>query len=583
MKVIVVASLAYSLVNFRGALLAAMVKAGHSVIACAPEADAEISAQLAEMGVEYRRIVMRRTGTNPLSDLATLAALVSLVRKERPDVVLAYTQKPIIYAGIAMRLAGHGRYYAMVSGLGHVFTPGASSSLLRAIVSRLYRMAVARAEAVFVFNSDDRGEMLRLGIIDHRHRVVQVPGSGVDIGRFSARLVPDDGICFLMVARLLRDKGLCEFVEAARLLRARGVEARFQLLGPLDTNPTGIGRAEVGAWHAEGLVEYLGETRDVTPFLARATVFVLPSYYREGLPRTILEAMATARAVITTDMPGCREPIVEGVNGFLVPPRDALALADAMERFARDPGLAVIMGAAARRIAEAKYAVAKVNGLLLSTMRLDDASLLQTPEAPRGIGRRLFDIAVSALGLVALAPLGLIIAVLVALSMGSPIMFTQTRSGRIGRPFQLRKFRTMTQIHGPDGELASDEARITRLGRALRRFRLDELPQLYNVLKGDMSLIGPRPMLPESKLLQGEAGAIRGLVRPGLTGWAQVNGNTLLTEEEKLSLDLWYVGHASWRLDCQILFRTFLVLLRGERLNHPAIRSVYAGNARRRG
>ncbi|RJF93641.1 sugar transferase [Sphingomonas cavernae] len=583
MKVVVVASLAYSLINFRGALLGALVKAGHRVIACAPEDDAEIIAQLAQMGVEYRRIAMRRTGTNPLSDLVTLTGLVSLVRRERPDVLLAYTQKPIIYAGIGMRIVGRGRYFAMVSGLGHVFSPGASSALLRAIVSYLYRMAVARAEAVFVFNRDDRAEMLRHGIIDEAHRVVQVPGSGVDIARFAPQPVPAGAACFLMVARLLRDKGLCEFVEAARLLRARGAPARFLLLGPLDANPTGIKRAEVEAWHAEGLVEYLGETRDVAPILARATVFVLPSYYREGLPRTILEAMAVGRAVITTDMPGCREPIVEGVNGFLVAPRDAGALADAMERFIRDPDLATRMGAAARRTAQDHYAVEKVNAILLGTMGLDREHQPRIVPASGGIGRRAFDIVASLLGIVVLAPLALVIAALVALFLGRPILFTQTRCGRKGRPFRLRKFRTMTDARAADGSLADDAARTTPLGRFLRRFRLDELPQLLNVLKGEMSLVGPRPMLPESSLLEGDVGSVRSSMRPGLTGWAQVNGNTLLTEEDKLSLDLWYIAHASWRLDCQIALRTLLVLVRGERLNHPAIRSVYAGDARRRG
>ena len=378
-KVVVVASLAYSLVNFRGRLLADMKAAGHDVIACAPDDDADVRAWLVRQGIGWRRIPMARVGLNPFVDLGTLRALLALLRAERPDIVLAYTQKPIIYAGLATRLTGT-RFFAMVSGLGHVYGEEVSSRmrLLRRGVSVLYRAALRHARAVFVFNRDDRAELLRHRIIDVDTPVVQVPGSGIDIDRF-AHVAPPPAPVFLMIARLLRAKGVHDFVAAARIVRRRHPQARFRLLGPTDPGPDGITHVELERWVSEGTIDYLGETRDVRRFLADASVFVLPSWYREGLPRTILEAMATGRAVVTTDRPGCRDPIEEGVNGFVVPARDVDALAVAMERFAAEPSLAAQMGAQARRTATARYAVERVNHILLDTMELLPATPVTAP------------------------------------------------------------------------------------------------------------------------------------------------------------------------------------------------------------
>ena len=374
MKVLVLSSLAYSLINFRKELLRGMVAAGHEVVACAPDADWAIEAALGDAGVRFHTVRMARTGTNPLADMITLLDIYRLIRRERPDVVLAYTQKPIIYGGIAARMAKVPHYFAMCSGLGHAFSSdgGVRSRLLRSIVVRLYRLAIARADAVFTFNRDDEGELRRHKIASARHQIVQVPGSGIDVAAFARVPVPAGAPTFLMIARLMRDKGLGEFVEAARILQRSGITARFQILGPFDANPTGITPAQMKAWQDEGLIEYLGETRDVRPFLAGCSVFVLPSYYREGLPRTILEAMSIGRAIVTTDMPGCRETIFDGanVNGFLVAPRDAVSLANALQRFADQPELAENYGAASRRMALARFDVHKVNAVLLETMQL---------------------------------------------------------------------------------------------------------------------------------------------------------------------------------------------------------------------
>jgi glycosyltransferase involved in cell wall biosynthesis len=259
-----------------------------------------------------------------------------------------------------------------MSGLGYVFSrEGDGRPLLRRAVSRLYRSGVRRAECIFVFNGDDHREMLENGIVSARQRVLQVPGSGVDIRHFAHAPLPDRPFTFLMMGRLMRDKGVGEYVEAARIVRRSRPDVRFLLLTRPETeNPTGYTTTDLEQWREEELIEFLPETRDVRPFIASAHAFVLPSYYREGLPRTILEALATGRPVITTDMPGCREPIRPGVNGLLVPARDAIALAKAMEQLIADPAVAAEMGQAARRTAVEIYDVDKVNRTLLDAMRL---------------------------------------------------------------------------------------------------------------------------------------------------------------------------------------------------------------------
>ena len=573
MKIVVLASLGYSLLNFRAALLGEMAAAGHEVVACAPDVDDDIRDGLAAIGVRYVALPMRRTGLDPFADLLTLLRLVRLLRAERPDALLAYTQKPIVYGGLAARVARTPKFFAMVTGLGYAFTEGGGRgrAALRGLLSALLRAGLRRAAAVIVYNADDRATLARIGALPAGCPVLQVLGSGVDLERFSPAPLLDGPPSFLLIARLLRDKGLAEFVAAARIVRATCPAARFQLLGPVDPNPAGVGKRELDDWVAEGAVEYLGETRDVRPYLARATVFVLPSY-REGLPRTVLEAMAMGRAVITTDAPGCRETVTHGRSGFLVPARDGAALAEAMMHFVRDPELADRMGRRAREEA-ARFDVRRVNAALLAALDLDGARLptaAPISAARRASGkhrmRRFIDILFAAVAGTALLPGVAALALAVLATSGRPVWFRQLRSGRDGKPFRLIKFRTMTDARDAAGRLLSDELRLTRFGRIMRRMRLDELPQLWNVLKGDMSLIGPRPLLPQTVAAMGEPGRRRGAVRPGLTGWSQVNGNTLLSDAEKLRLDLWYLDNRSAWLDLRIIVMTVRVIAFGERL-----------------
>ncbi|HKO91767.1 MAG TPA: glycosyltransferase family 4 protein, partial [Polyangiaceae bacterium] len=356
-RALVVASLADSLVRFRGDLLQTLVAQGVSVHAAAPglSPTSECAQTLSSWGVVPHQVSLTRTGLNPLQDLATLADLYRLLRRIKPTYLLAYTVKPVLYALLAARLAGVPETTALITGLGYAFASEADNPKRRALqllLQRLYRTALRGAKRVVFQNPDDRALFVQLGLANPVQCEL-VNGSGVNLEHFDvAPLPPLPGpVHFVLIARLIRDKGIQEFIEAGRLVRRSQPGVQLHLVGGLDTNPAAITRAELERWVADGSVVYHGQLEDVRPALARAHVFVLPSYYREGVPRTILEAMAMGRPVITCDAPGCREAVQDGKNGYLVPIKNASALADAMLRFVEQPARIASMGAAGRELA----------------------------------------------------------------------------------------------------------------------------------------------------------------------------------------------------------------------------------------
>jgi glycosyltransferase involved in cell wall biosynthesis len=368
-RVAICAGYSPSLLNFRGPLLRELVVGGHEVIACGPQATPDLREALSELGVTFREVPCDRAGLSVRRDLRLLRALVSLFRSVEPDIVLNYTIKPVIYGSLAARLAGVPHVYSMITGVGYAFTgEGIGRRAVRMAASALLRLSLRGNRAVFFQNPDDRALFEQLGLIGQRGRSILINGSGVDIEEYRPAPLPDQ-LSFLMIARLLADKGVREYVAAARLIRARYPDVRFRLVGPLDPNPSALRREEIQKWVREGLIDYLGELEDVRPAIAASSVYVLPSY-REGTPRTVLEAMAMGRPAVTTDAPGCRETVVHGVNGYLVPVRDAEALAQALERFIQEPELVGQMGGESRRIVADKYDVHKVNRVILETMRL---------------------------------------------------------------------------------------------------------------------------------------------------------------------------------------------------------------------
>jgi glycosyltransferase involved in cell wall biosynthesis len=366
---LILAGHAPSLINFRAPLLAALVDQGWRVTAAGPGMDEPTRTALERLGVRPVEIAAARTGMNPLADLAYRRALVRLFRDARPDVVLAYTAKPVIWGGLAARATGVPRVVAMITGLGFAFTPPARPDprqMIAALAARaLYRLALPKADHVLFQNPDDRDLFARLGFTPDPARVEVIAGSGVDLGHYQPSPPPRRPV-FLMLARLLRAKGIAEYAEASRRLAARHPGAEFRLAGPFDPGPDGVDPAEVDRWIAGGL-RYLGTLADVRPAIADSAVYVLPSY-REGTPRSVLEALAIGRPVITTDAPGCRETVVDGINGFLVQPRDTDALEAAMERFILEPDLIAPMGQASLKLARERYDVHGVNARVIAAM-----------------------------------------------------------------------------------------------------------------------------------------------------------------------------------------------------------------------
>lgn len=370
-KIVVIAGLAESLIRFRGDLLDAMRANGHEVTAIAPDEDDSVRMRLAEKGVAYHVVPMARAGMNPLADLRYVLHLSRCLRKIKPDVVLAYTIKPVVYGLLAARLARVKRSYALITGLGYAFTD-VDSNFSRKIVNRiasvLYRFGLRFADGLFFQNPDDRQLFVDQGLVKADLPIWIVNGSGVDTASFPVAPMPLQPQ-FLFVGRLLRDKGINEYVEAALTLKPAFPQATFHIVGPLDSNPSGINAATVAGWEQEGIIRYHGSVNDVRPYLAECSVFVLPSY-REGTPRSVLEAMSSGRAIVTTDAPGCRETVQNGVNGMLVRPRDTADLAKAMASLADSGLLRAQMGQASRTIAEEKYDVHRVNAFMLEKMQL---------------------------------------------------------------------------------------------------------------------------------------------------------------------------------------------------------------------
>lgn len=421
MRIIAIGALPLSLVVFRGPLLKAMAARGHTVFAAANGRDPDTEAKLRALGMEYCPIRIARAGMNPLADAVTLFDLIRLLRRVQPDVVLSYTIKPVVYGGLAARLCGVRSIYSLVTGLGYAFVEGKSvrRRLARVLESFLYRLSLRHSRLVFFQNPDDCRAFTEMGLV-RNEQVVVVNGSGVDLAYYDQQPSqdleiphedpevlrsdkPDENfgcIRFLLIARLLRDKGISEYVQAARILKRKYSQASFHLLGPFDPNPAGLKPEEVKIYEEEGVLTYHGQQKDVRPFIKDCHVYVLPSYC-EGTPRSVLEAMAIGRAVITTDAPGCRETVKNaeinnnteilecldtgiernsgmrefnklkiGRNGILVPVRDHQALAAAMEFFIKQPEKISIMGRESRLFAEEKYDVHKVNAVILKCMRL---------------------------------------------------------------------------------------------------------------------------------------------------------------------------------------------------------------------
>jgi glycosyltransferase involved in cell wall biosynthesis len=365
MRVVLVANTLWSVVIFRPGLLKTLTEMDVEVLVVAPPDDTLPQAQA--LNVRVIPLDIAAKGTNPLGDLALMQTLTRLYRELRPDIVFHYTIKPNIYGSIAAWRAGIPSV-AVTTGLGYAFI---NENLVARIANALYKVAFRFPREVWFLNQDDRRDFVARRLVSpDRTRVL--PGEGIDLDKFAPRVraVRDGKLRFLLIARLLRDKGVGEYVDAARLIRRRYPHAVFQLLGATGVaNPSAISAAEVQAWVEEGVVEYLGTTLDVRPIIAEADCVVLPSY-REGVPRTLLEAASMGKPVVATRAIGCREVVDDGVTGYLCDVGDASDLAQKLERIVTlDEAARTAMGARGRAFVAERFDERNVVAIYLDTMR----------------------------------------------------------------------------------------------------------------------------------------------------------------------------------------------------------------------
>lgn len=358
-QILFVVNACWFFVSHRLPLAQAAQRQGFTVhVAASPD---DTCAQLEAAGIHFHPLPFSRNGRHPLRELRTFLSLLALYRRLRPDLVHHVTIKPILYGGLAARIARIPAVVNAVAGLGYTFLArGQAASLFRDLVRFGYRKALSHTNQTVIFqNDDDRREFVSRGLV-RAGETALIRGSGVDPDEFHPAGAPSGRPLVVLPARLLWDKGVAEFVEAARILKARGVEAQFALVGEPDPhNPASVSEDDVRAWRAAGVVEVWGRSADMPEVFRRAHIACLPSY-REGLPRALLEAAASGLPIVTTDVPGCREVVRDGYNGYLVPPRESVSLADALEKLIRSASERELMGLRGRALVLEQFTLDRV-------------------------------------------------------------------------------------------------------------------------------------------------------------------------------------------------------------------------------
>lgn len=371
MLIALIGNSAQSVLSFRASLIRRLVDRGHRVQAYAPDYTSDTRAAVSKLGAEPINFSLQRSGTNPIADVRSILDLRRRLRRERPQAVLCYFIKPAIYGTIAAAIAGVPRRVVMLEGLGYGFAAEAGTSLTRRLLATamktLLRIALTGAYRTLVLNEDDRCVVVDdIGI--SKDKIVNMGGIGVELDSFNVTPVRDRAQTFALAARLIAEKGVRYYVEAARKIKTNYPDTRFLLLGEIDDNPTSLQKEEIGAWVEEGIVEWPGRVSDVQFWLKQSDVFVLPSYYREGVPRSIQEAMALGRAIITTDHVGCRDTVDHGITGYLVAIKNVDQIVDAMQQLIEKPGLAQKMGTAGRRLAEERFDAKRADLLIINLL-----------------------------------------------------------------------------------------------------------------------------------------------------------------------------------------------------------------------
>ena len=373
MKITIVSSLPSSLYNFRGEFIKCLIE-NNTVTAISSGVTKNEKYLIEKLGIEYDDVFLKRNGLNPIFDIITFLELVYLFNKKKPNIVFSYTIKPVIWTGFALYFRNV-KYYAMITGLGYTFNikQNLSGRIIRGGVITLYKLALKKAEKI-IFQNKENMQIFIDEMIVPKEKCFLVNGSGVNLSHYNIAPLPSNAH-FLLIARLLGDKGIREYVKAAEIVKQKYPDTVFELVGPEDPSPDGIKLDEINQWNEQGIIKYSGATTDVRPYIENCSIYVLPSYH-EGMPRTVLEAMAMGRPILTTDVPGCRETVVTGENGWLVEKANVEQLAERMVWFIENQDQWGIMGQNSHKMANEKFDVHKVNAEIMKIMGLSDEKTL---------------------------------------------------------------------------------------------------------------------------------------------------------------------------------------------------------------
>ncbi len=367
MKIMVISPKNKTVFNFRGDLIKAFIKKGYEVVVTGPNTD--FLEDIETLGASFVEVPFVKDNVGIIGDLKYCKMLCDVIKKENPDKIFSYTIKPVIYGSIAGGLCSVKEIYPMMTGLGRVYgTDGIKSKILRLITGTLYKIAFRYCKKVIFQNWDDMELFVKLKYLP-KAKCEKIDGSGVNMERFTFSELPEEKT-FLMISRIIKEKGVFEFCEAAEIVKEKHPDARFVILGGYDSSIGAVGPEELKPYTDKGIIEIPGEVKDVAPILAGCYSFVLPTYYREGIPRTILEAMACGKPILTTDWVGTREAVDNGVNGYLVPIKDGKTLAEKMLDLIDNPEMAQEMGRQSHRICTEKFEVGIINEKMLKMIEI---------------------------------------------------------------------------------------------------------------------------------------------------------------------------------------------------------------------
>ncbi len=555
-KILIITNHSYMLWRFRLELITTLMQQ-HQVVIGMPFVGHEDD--FAEMGIRCIRTEVDRRGVNPVTDFLLIQKYNHILDTEKPDLVITYSIKPNIYAG--MLCAGKGiPYCANVQGLGTAFEKPALSQF----VTALYRAAMRKVRTVFFENEENARAFRQRGVVPAEKQKVLM-GAGINLDQYTFQHYPTEGkVHFLYLGRIMQEKGMDQLFRAVEQLHQEGEDFHLDLVGFFED----AYKPWVDKLVREGIATFHGFQTDPRPFYANACCVVLPSFH-EGLSNVLLEAAAMGRPLITSNIPGCREVVEEGKSGLLVEAKSAESLYAAMKHFlALTPQERAGMGQLGRQKVEREFDKTLVVKETIQALGLEEGGTTMsqtnpvlTPKQQRYLPlKRALDLTVAGAACVALAPVMGVLALAIKLDSPGPILFKQKRVGKDKELFEIWKFRTMrtdTPSDVPTHLLQNPDTFITRTGRFLRKYSLDELPQFYQVLTNQLTLVGPRPALwnQEDLIAQRDLYGANA-VKPGITGWAQVNGRDELEIDVKARFDGEYVRQLSLWMDVKCFLAT---------------------------